>query len=1501
MPKFAKKSLSFLFRNDCPRQFRLSLYSDAERKVLPIPLRQQERPGAGQVGATGMEHQNKQVAALAAIFGAASVLSSPPKPGKTAPQPTPLYPTIASMTPFQFLIEGQFELTDDFKDAFGLNGLCDEWGNGLDFAALQPDILLVLPSLASEAALPPNERASHEAAISASGHRVPLDASDDRLQLRVIDVKMSADPGSHYFAEVVYYAMALASWLEARGLDDRFVVTANPSVWPGSYEKSALATLFDAGKTGVAPTQRALARAMEEDLEAAEVDVYGPPLRRFLGVRLPQMLAAPWQELEWHVNFRCQNCEFLGFPWPPKAGTLPVIQPEHCWIKADDESALSRVAGLSRGAIRVLEPVAPTVIALQSLASTAPVWGEHPTLRAKGAILRARANALGTGMASAVAGSGASATIPTFCDLKICVFLDYDAATAITAAMSIVADWREPVYDVPAGHARMTQKWGVKASASFAVGANSVASEEKQVLAFLKQLRAILDDVSAHDVTRSARNLAHESASDPAAPEKKLLSTYQLFLWDEAQFRHLKRLIERHFAAIVADKDLRTLAWLFPPDNVLPHPELASRTSPISLFYPAIEHHVAAPVPHHYTVLSVARTYLPPSATTPLAVHPLFYEPLTNLVPGERIHEFWSGAGDWMTVGQTLKETNYKKTIALSFLLSRLRRDARLGIITLGESAAPKLVPFKNKKFKNATDESQLWMEFSRLNAELTKVEAELTYALAPDEREAKFQSAHLTHRIDDPAQLAVALAQIQASCHMSLPVYPPRMVYRLAPTSRDVKLKEGDFTVALSPRSQDLFLHRSTHKAFPLYAAGLADHQRYQSVLQNDLTGVVVEAIDRQNGLISLLPGNKNQMMGIESLGDADFSLDMMLDQTGAEFLEKKVKLSLEGLGVPKSYGAKVPALGAMLDPNRALVVPHAVSLLTPAGKPRGKDKPGHDFLFWPHLTATEIYNPSAPRPIAGLLAHVKTVGASHGIALNPSQEIAFDEALFKCLTLIWGPPGTGKSATLRAILLGAVEDARQHKRALRILITANTYTAVENVLFKTEELLRALGISVPAGSGPVPGCARLFRVQSSAAPLDPALAIKHPHLLNIALETRAPDADVIFLQEALTEPTDGDIILVGAPTQQVHNLGVSPKPDNLGETQKEWFDLVILDEASQVDVASSALVFTKVAAGGACVLAGDHLQLPPIHAADAPKGMEEFVGPIFSFFVEHHALHKVPLQTNYRSGERIVEFVRRAGYDAGFHSHFADLALNLTAPLPTSAPTGWPAYLPFSPHYADLLDPNKPLVCFVSHDDRNGQANAFEAQTVAALSLLLWGNLGRAHSATHHAAKTTARYATPYGAAEFWERGVGIVAPHRAQCSLIGDALNGAFGPLGVAPQAIRAAVDMVERYQGQERDAIFASFGLGDPDLIGLEDEFLYDLNRFNVLVSRAATKALVLLSQNVVNHLADDQDVIRASRLLKNFVGQTCSHAVEIELPFYDASGALQMQSGELRWA
>ena len=95
----------------------------------------------------------------------------------------------------------------------------------------------------------------------------------------------------------------------------------------------------------------------------------------------------------------------------------------------------------------------------------------------------------------------------------------------------------------------------------------------------------------------------------------------------------------------------------------------------------------------------------------------------------------------------------------------------------------------------------------------------------------------------------------------------------------------------------------------------------------------------------------------------------------------------------------------------------------------------------------------------------------------------------------------------------------------------------------------------------------------------------------------------------------------------------------------------------------------------------------------------------------------------------------------------------------------------------------------------------------------------------------------------------------------------LQQVFNATGQMADWIREAVDTVERFQGQQRDVIIASYTLGDPDQIAEEDEFLMSLNRFNVIASRARAKLVLLVSQEVISHLAHNTDVLRESRLLK----------------------------------
>jgi DNA replication ATP-dependent helicase Dna2 len=102
-----------------------------------------------------------------------------------------------------------------------------------------------------------------------------------------------------------------------------------------------------------------------------------------------------------------------------------------------------------------------------------------------------------------------------------------------------------------------------------------------------------------------------------------------------------------------------------------------------------------------------------------------------------------------------------------------------------------------------------------------------------------------------------------------------------------------------------------------------------------------------------------------------------------------------------------------------------------------------------------------------------------------------------------------------------------------------------------------------------------------------------------------------------------------------------------------------------------------------------------------------------------------------------------------------------------------------------------------------------------------------------------------------------------------------------------------------RGQQRDVIIASFALGDPDAIRDEEEFLLSLNRFNVMASRARAKLITLVSRDVVDHLANDIEIVRASRLLKVYVDSFCSRGRAITLGYRDAAGQLPVE-GELRF-
>ena len=1169
MPSFSKKALSLYLRVGCERQFRLYLYNDKERKTHLMPPREKVRAGLGQAGQAGIDWQNEKVAELESIFASGSVISAQPDKSGKVPA-TPLIQVLPTIGAHKFIIEGQYEVGSVFKNSLGINNLRDNYGEPLVFGDARPDIIQTFPS------------GTFTEGVNPDGEVFDIGTQDERTQLRVIDVKLVSEPGAHYYAEVVYYSMTLAAWLIENRLDDRFVVTSVAAVWPGKHGASELAKSFATWeKKAYSPTIQEKLNVMNEDIEIAPFDVFAPRLRRLLQFELPDLLTQPWDHLDWHVDYRCNGCEFLGYPWLNSSG-LPTNDALHCWEMAKTQGHLSQIVGLTPGAVQTLmngSVNALNIPNIATLATTNPansIFDNHQGLRARRTVYPYRAQTLQSGNSSLIPFSGTSAIMPKWVDLRIYIMLDYDLSSAITSVIALRASWFEP-FLVDATLQRARKAWGVSSSDKrvFPVDQRDVKREQQEFIKFLIQIKEILDEIRKIDDADIASNRR----------TKPHRSKYQIYLWDDAQFTHLTRLMSRHLNAIIGNPKLRDLAWLFPPQELLPNPEDATRQSPITLVSDVIENHVAIPLPHHYTLLEVAKHYKKPAAPS-ISIHPLYQDPLSNLIPAERIHEWWNRRGDFNQTQERIIEAAYKKALDLSIVVDRLEEDLRP---TLSDQSAP-LVHNTPDRLKGVAPHSQLWYQFTRLNAELQNLEKQTTRALPSHEREARLKSARLRKRLTGQAAKN-ALNQINQTSGTNLQFAIDLYIYEMRPASREVNFKVGDFTLALSPESQSDFLDKKVWqlvKNTPL--DNNPDWQSLKSSRASTITGVVLEAIDRENGFIALRASSRCRIDDLERHNIADFSKHVVLDEMEIDILSEKVRLTLKALKTP------VAATGDALTYQALNMIPK----IPTAAQSKKVDSPAVDFLW----KAPNTHQQHVQRSLTNIETQIK----GFGIDLNSSQWDAWHKALSRRLSLIWGPPGTGKSKTIRAIAFGAVLDALENHKPLRLLITANTYNAVDNVLLELEVELRKHLSNKPYG---------IYRLQSTQHVTNPKFAVEHPNLQCLEIDRRDPSPQVEQLRSQL-EANEG-IVIIGAPVQQPHNLATARLAADplIKDTLREWFDLILLDEASQIDVASSTLIFSKAAINATCVLAGDDLQLPPIHQADPPEGLESLLGSVFNFMV--------------------------------------------------------------------------------------------------------------------------------------------------------------------------------------------------------------------------------------------------------------------------------------------
>jgi DNA replication ATP-dependent helicase Dna2 len=1416
MPYLSKRSISSFLRSECLRRLKLDLSPDnntyqAERTSLNMPPRAVGRPGLRALADAGTEWESAKVNDLVQTFGIATTLGNhtPLRTGGVKFNNAPLSQVIQRASPGTFLVQTEYSVGATFENALGIRAYRNTFN--LDYADLRPDLIQVLGVGAAREEVRPD------------GGVVPVQANDTRIPLRIIDIKLTAEPSVPYLAEVTYYAMTLAGWL-ADNNHTGFLVVPEAAVWPGSHDASELVKL-DAAKraAGQAPTHQELLDALGKDLEFVPFGVFAPRLRRFFQSELQTVLSSTWTNLEWHVDNRCIGCEYLGYPWPGNTTS----DPRHCWPTANTQDHLSRVAFVSRGARGALvDNNITSVAALAGTAATSPAYDTHHVLRATRSVVAGRAQALGTQQAFVPPQTGTSAVMPKWTDLRIYITADFDIGSGISVAFGVKGQFWVRPDRVKTGQ-QQSLMWPATV---FPIDQRSLQVEQRELLRLL-------------DAVYKMMQHATMTAQSP---------TVQIYLWDTVTYEHLVRVIGRHLPTIIGNKQLKHLAWLFPPETVVANPEVSDRKSPLTIVRDVVRAIVAAPVPHYYSLLNVAREYHSTHTQAPynqFLVPGLFEDPLSDQIPSERAHEIWSratGTRPWNVQLQQLEHTVKTRLSALESVSKRLEDDLRQQL----NQTAPRIADLGPPSLPaKMSYDGRLWFVFAKLNSALTELEVQQTRAMPPHEREARFRSARLTTRL--PANAAAPhLARL------NLTAVPGRWVYELAPSSREVRARDGDINFALAPVNSPGFLDKTLAQVTNGATLPLPGKSTSFSRMEK-VAGVNVVVVDRDNGIIVVdvndywLP----TLNAAENAGLLSFAQDVMLDPMHQDFLLDRLQSTLNAIGSPpiaQALPAVAQALGGKMKPRA------------------GTASPAADVLW----DGQRLYATQSGR----VLPTIQQRLTQAGVNLNPSQWQAWTDSLSRRLQLVWGPPGTGKSSTLRVVLLGALHESAARGVSARVLISGPTYEAIDNVLLRVADDLAQGPLALQQVT--------VARLRSSSRVLSPRV----PPAIDIVHGTPQ--------HTQLTSRLQGGqgLTLVGGTVHQVHRL-----LEGAGGPVTGLFDLIVLDEASQLDVGTSTLAIAGLAENGSVVVAGDPKQLPPIHQAQAPLGLEPYVGPVFTYLQERHAIPPAILNTNYRSNNTIVSLGQAAGYPPGLVAHSGALALHFVSSPPATPvpPPNWPAHLFWTPEWSALVNPAQPCSVFVYDEGRSSQWNPFEADAVAALVWLLAGSLSSQLANELDPAGALKPTATSlYSVADFWAHGVGVVTPHRAQQALVVSGLQRLFGT-AVPPSAIRESVDTVERFQGQQRDVMIATFALGDPDAISDEDEFLLSLNRFNVMASRARAKLIVLVSRQVVDHLSSDPDVLRGSALLKTFVETFCSNNRPMTLGFNAASGPRQVV-GEVRW-
>jgi len=1213
-----------------------------------------------------------------------------------------------------------------------------------------------------------------------------VDEVNGNRVLRVWDIKASQAARHEHFIQVAYYSFLLEDALRACGLENEYTVDTE---WGIIYAR--------------------------EGPDKFELAPYRMAIEDFLRHRMMGLLMTEATEAHYHVNQGCPMCQYL----------------DNCRAEADAGRDLSRVAYLtSESKRRLMRHGIRTHRDLAGLSAEDPLWER---LRGAGHDLSvnlgryvAVSQALEDGRPRPLAGR--SLTIPAWEDVRVILSAEQDPVTNTCFALGIKTfegfDARGrplgqehvfllenplPVADAEArmllAFLRVLNELLLRVDGENGAAAKEMETDTPAVAEKRRELEAataaVVDFKAAHPrliktrpdysslieertrletAEKEAKLALREAESTAKRENRRRQKRLHFYVYDGLDLTVLKRLVERHLFAGDPElmSELFTLVRLFPPESVLPDAD-TFRTLPGTVIVQSLRLLVALPAPYIYDLRTVTEQIpVDVDGRDPYRFRPSagFVFRGTNQVMFERIHDVWNGR-PYLT-----NPRDPATSIPPDEVLRRIERSVRDKL-----RATDAVVGWLKREYRDKLllrkEPFRLYDGFDPLGFQPPEGER---YFMLDALRvftmlETSLDEMSLKHLHTLPVDDRVARFECISGLRYieGADTADGGLWFTFDRAARDVKFERGAFDLVLTPQDAPERLVSEIDGA--LFMPNKWRHDPYK-------VGLVDYDLTADPPRVCLKPGSKKFRENV------DLAAVHTLDKVFADYNTGKVLDVLAAL---------------QQSPDMAR---HVHELLNTAAIPG-----------WRPLIA----DVDAVESALGWQVALRGKGVDF---LTRAQRRAFHGVPATPLSLIWGPPGTGKTYMLGHLLLAYILAARQSGRPVRILVTAFTHNAINNVLFKLSELLQAYRLNDPT--------TQIVKIYGNHVP--PADEQLPAEIL------RAPYKDLPGLIAG-----DASCVVAGSTVWGVYN-GMKAA----GDVVQPWFDVVLVDEASQMKLPDALIAFSASRPDGAVILAGDDRQLPPIIHGEYPDEHDYMLSSVFAFMrrrIEEQAAAEpnfeertiFQLEENFRMNEPLTAYPRDVLYNGNFYSQQGDIRI---VTRPELAPDS-------DDPIEFMLHPERPVVlCRYDAPVSFTARNPLEADIVARLILRLADVMVR---------PGTNEIVDPeYLAAQ----GIAVLSPHRAQNSTIRGLLEQhGFGRNG-RPMPL---VDTVDKLQGQERDVVIVSYGVADEEYAEAEAKFLLSSNRFNVATTRPRRKLVVLCSNAVLNVVPQDRDVLLESMMLKEF--------------------------------